>query len=42
MLASGAIAKRGAVKQELDVPAAEFIAQMEQRGIKIEYSEEAA
>jgi len=42
MLASGAIEKRGGVKQEVDVPAAEFIAQMEQRGIKIEYSEEAA
>jgi len=37
MLASGAIAKRGAVLQERDVPADMFLAEMENRGIKITY-----
>ena len=38
MLASGAIAKRGAVLQERDVPAELFLEEMERRGIKISYS----
>ena len=38
MLASGAIAKRGAVLQERDVPADLFLAEMEKRGIHIQYS----
>ncbi len=39
MLASGAIAQRGGIRQETDVPAQKFIAAMEQRGVHIEYSE---
>ena len=38
MLASGAIAKRGGVLQERDVPADLFLAEMEQRGIRIQYA----
>jgi saccharopine dehydrogenase-like NADP-dependent oxidoreductase len=38
MLASGAIAKRGGVLQERDVPADMFLDQMERRGIKIHYA----
>jgi lysine 6-dehydrogenase len=38
MLASGEIAKRGAIRQEIDVPAARFISAMQQRGIHIDYS----
>ena len=38
MLASGAIAKRSAVLQERDVPADLFLAEMEKRGIRIQYS----
>jgi lysine 6-dehydrogenase len=38
MLASGAIAKRGAVLQERDVPADLFLDEMEKRGIKIQYT----
>jgi lysine 6-dehydrogenase len=38
MLASGAIAKRGAVLQERDVPADLFLDEMEKRGIKVQYS----
>ncbi len=38
MLASGAIAKRGGVLQERDVPADLFLAEMEKRGIKIQYA----
>jgi lysine 6-dehydrogenase len=37
MLASGAITKRGAILQERDVPAALFLKEMRDRGIKIEY-----
>jgi len=37
MLASGVIAKRGAVLQERDVPAKEFLEAMTQRGIEIRY-----
>ena len=40
MLASGAIAKRGAVLQERDVPADMFLEEMERRGIKITYAVE--
>jgi lysine 6-dehydrogenase len=38
MLASGEIIKRGAVRQEVDVPAERFISEMQQRGINIDYS----
>jgi len=38
MLASGAIAKRGAILQERDVPADLFLKEMENRGIHIQYS----
>ena len=38
MLASGAIAKRGAVLQERDVPADLFLDELEKRGIKIQYA----
>jgi lysine 6-dehydrogenase len=38
MLASGAIAKRGAVLQERDVPADLFLEEMARRGLKIEYA----
>jgi lysine 6-dehydrogenase len=38
MLASGAIAKRGAVLQERDVPAGLFLGEMEKRGIRIQYA----
>jgi lysine 6-dehydrogenase len=38
MLASGVIAKRGAVLQECDVPADTFLDEMRRRGIDIEYS----
>jgi lysine 6-dehydrogenase len=37
MLASGAIAKRGGVLQERDVPADLFLDEMEKRGIRIQY-----
>jgi len=37
MLASGVIAKRGAVLQECDVPADTFLDEMRRRGIAIEY-----
>jgi lysine 6-dehydrogenase len=37
MMCSGAIEKRGAVLQERDVPADAFLAEIERRGIKIEY-----
>jgi len=38
MMASGAIAKRGGVLQERDVPADLFLEEIEKRGIKIEYA----
>src|SRR6266496_1848581 len=38
MLASGAITKRGGVLQERDVPADLFLAEVEKRGIKIDYA----
>jgi lysine 6-dehydrogenase len=40
MLVSGAIAKRGAVLQERDVPAELFLEEMARRGIKIDYTVE--
>ena len=40
MLASDTIEKRGAVLQERDVPAAEFLEQMGKRGIRIDYAVE--
>jgi lysine 6-dehydrogenase len=40
MLALGAIAKRGAVLQERDVPADMFLEEMGRRGIRIEYAME--
>jgi lysine 6-dehydrogenase len=39
MLAAGEIATRGAVRQELDVPAEAFLAAMARRGIQIHYEE---
>lgn len=39
MMASGEIAKRGAVRQELDVPAEAFLRAMRQRGIDIKREE---
>ncbi len=39
-LASGAIAKRGGILQERDVPAGMFLNEMEKRGIKIQYAME--
>ncbi|HEY6348535.1 MAG TPA: saccharopine dehydrogenase C-terminal domain-containing protein [Candidatus Angelobacter sp.] len=38
MICSGQVSKRGAIYQELDVPARKFIEEMEQRGVKIESS----
>lgn len=38
MLVSGAIAKRGAVLQERDVPADLFLEEVEKRGIRIDYA----
>lgn len=40
MIASGAIARRGAVLQERDVPADLFLDEMSRRGIRIEYGME--
>jgi hypothetical protein len=40
MLASGAISKRGGVRQERDVPADRFLDEMEKRGIQIQYAVE--
>lgn len=42
MMASGLIEKRGAVLQEVDVPADLFIEEMAKRGINIEYGEQSA
>jgi saccharopine dehydrogenase-like NADP-dependent oxidoreductase len=38
MLAAGAISQRGGILQERDVPAENFLAEMANRGIKIEYA----
>jgi lysine 6-dehydrogenase len=40
MLASGAIAQRGGILQERDVPAVTFLEEMASRGIKIDYTVE--
>ena len=42
MIASGAIKKPGAIKQELDVPAEVFLREMGRRGIKILFSDSRA
>jgi len=39
MLASGEISKRGAIHQEIDVPAEAFISAMARRGVQIHYEE---
>ena len=39
MLASGEIAKRGGIRQEIDVPAESFLNAMQSRGIQIKYDE---
>ena len=39
MIASGVIAKRGAIKQEVDVPAEVFLREMSRRGITIDFSD---
>lgn len=39
MMASGLIEKRGAILQELNVPADVFISEMAKRGLKVEYTE---
>jgi saccharopine dehydrogenase-like NADP-dependent oxidoreductase len=38
MLVSGAISRRGGVLQERDIPADQFLDEMEKRGIKIQYA----
>jgi lysine 6-dehydrogenase len=40
MLASGEIGRRGALRQEVDVPAEAFLRAMTQRGIQIHYEEQ--
>jgi lysine 6-dehydrogenase len=42
MMCSGRIAKCGGVYQETDVPAAEFVSAMQERGVSINYAEEAS
>jgi len=39
MLASGTIAKRGAIRQELDVPAKRFRDEMGARGVRIDFNQ---
>jgi lysine 6-dehydrogenase len=39
MLASGVIAKRGGIRQELDVPADIFLREMSRRGVKIRFAQ---
>lgn len=41
MIASGAIAKRGGIRQELDVPADIFLREMSRRGLKIRFAQSA-
>ncbi len=40
MMCSGRIAKRGGIYQETDVPTPEFVAEMQRRGVSLNYSEE--
>jgi len=42
MITSGVIRKRGAIKQELDVPAEIFLREINRRGIKIAFSDSGA
>jgi lysine 6-dehydrogenase len=39
MITSGAIAKRGAIRQELDVPADIFLREMSRRGVRIRFAQ---
>jgi saccharopine dehydrogenase-like NADP-dependent oxidoreductase len=39
MMVSGAIAKRGGIRQELDVPADLFLREMSRRGVKIRFAQ---
>jgi hypothetical protein len=39
MLTSGVIAKRGGIRQELDVPADIFLREMSRRGVKIRFAQ---
>ena len=39
MIANGAIAKQGGIKQELDVPTDLFLREMSRRGIKIRFAQ---
>ena len=39
MITSGAIAKRGAIRQELDVPADIFLREMSRRGVRIRFTQ---
>jgi len=39
MITSGAIAKRGGIRQELDVPADIFLREMSRRGVKIRFAQ---
>jgi lysine 6-dehydrogenase len=40
MMCSGKITKRGGIYQETDVPAPEFVHEMQERGVSLNYSEE--
>ncbi len=40
MICSGTIAKRGGIHPETDVPTPEFVAEMQKRGVSLNYSEE--
>jgi lysine 6-dehydrogenase len=42
MMCSGKITKRGGIYQESDVPTPEFVAEMQHRGVSLNYSEETA
>jgi len=39
MMCSGAIAKRGGIRQELDVPSDQFLREMSHRGVKIRFAQ---
>jgi saccharopine dehydrogenase-like NADP-dependent oxidoreductase len=40
MMCSGKITKRGGIYQETDVPTPEFVHEMQERGVSLNYSEE--
>ena len=42
MMCNGKITKRGGIYQESDVPTLEFVAEMQKRGVSLNYSEETA